>query len=739
MRRFYLRVAGFRNLPEDVIDALLLKVSEDVHNFADVLMVLIDQGDAEVLLKIANFRNLPDAVTDALLLKTHADGNQFGTVAAALIDQGNAAVLLKIARFRDLPDDVTDALLKKASDTDVAFRRVASALIDQGDAAVLLRVASFRKLPGPVIDTLLLKASANDDQFGTVAAALIDQGNAAVLLRVASFRNLPEAVIDALLPKIPKVFACPKEALITLLKFQTLGADQQQYINNLISQNASLANIRIIAEVSGLFDLERAKRGDAGRRKLSETDLFLGMMNDLDNFTADQLKKTLLCLSGVEGGGTALSTAEGNLQECRNLNNVEESIIDSLLKNDQFLEGIIYEKREAPHDASSFRVLKSAGDAAGKIKKLKSIFITVPSFSYEIFLDSGRCSSIQRIVFQNSIQDYQNLTEEEHCQSMNFLMGIMEILIQDKIEHEANAVILQNSIDELTRAVDFLHKDFQKNNCDAHESLIHAITENHHDIVRFLAANGCNVNIQNKWGETALHMAALFEQTDGVRCLVDSGCNVNIQNKWGETALHMAALFEQTDAVRYLAANGCDVNIPNSSGATALHAAARHGHTDGVRCLVDGDCNVNIQNKWGETALHMAARHGHTDAVRYLAANGCDVNIPNSSGATALHAAARHGHTDGVRCLVDGDCNVNIQNKWGETALHAAARHGHTDAVHFLAANGRCNVNIQNKWGETALHMAARHGHTDAVHFLAANGCDVNIRDQRGRKASDLN
>ena len=57
------------------------------------------------------------------------------------------------------------------------------------------------------------------------------------------------------------------------------------------------------------------------------------------------------------------------------------------------------------------------------------------------------------------------------------------------------------------------------------------------EMVRFLVANGADVNIQTNNGETALIQAARVGALEMVHFLVANGADINAQTNSGETAL----------------------------------------------------------------------------------------------------------------------------------------------------------------------------------------------------------
>ena len=111
-----------------------------------------------------------------------------------------------------------------------------------------------------------------------------------------------------------------------------------------------------------------------------------------------------------------------------------------------------------------------------------------------------------------------------------------------------------------------------------------------------------------------------IKNNDGhmVRSLVSEGVDVSAVNRYGETALHMAAMYGHAGIVRFLVSKGADVNALNRDGSTPLHWAAGHGHAAIVKFLVSKGADVNVSNKYGSTPLHWAAENGHAAIVKNL-------------------------------------------------------------------------------------------------------------------------
>ena len=81
--------------------------------------------------------------------------------------------------------------------------------------------------------------------------------------------------------------------------------------------------------------------------------------------------------------------------------------------------------------------------------------------------------------------------------------------------------------------------------------------------------NGADVNLQNKYGWTLLHIAIRRDRRDMVEYLLEKGADIDMIDGVGWTPLMEAIMDEMTDLVGYLVEKGADKTIANQRGATA--------------------------------------------------------------------------------------------------------------------------------------------------------------------------
>ena len=133
---------------------------------------------------------------------------------------------------------------------------------------------------------------------------------------------------------------------------------------------------------------------------------------------------------------------------------------------------------------------------------------------------------------------------------------------------------------------------------------------------RILKYPGINLNITDSHGNTPLHWAVWWgiAKCRGVESLLSlKETKTDIQNKYGETALHYAGKLGRDKCITHLfRRKDLNPNIKESRwGNTPLHEAAKNGHTEVVKMLLaHQDINPNLRNDAGFTPLQLAMQGG---------------------------------------------------------------------------------------------------------------------------------
>lgn len=147
--------------------------------------------------------------------------------------------------------------------------------------------------------------------------------------------------------------------------------------------------------------------------------------------------------------------------------------------------------------------------------------------------------------------------------------------------------------------------------------------------------------------------------------------DINLQDKYGCSALYYAAENGSKNIVDILVANGATIDAQNILGETALMRAIVRQHNDVARQLLQAGANPNIGDNDGYTGMHRAAFENDLDLTKLLEEkHGGDITAKTKSGSTILHCAAVgvtevSENWDLIKWLLEQDIDQNSQDTNG--------------------------------------------------------------------------
>lgn len=242
---------------------------------------------------------------------------------------------------------------------------------------------------------------------------------------------------------------------------------------------------------------------------------------------------------------------------------------------------------------------------------------------------------------------------------------------------------------------------------------------NRSNTVMTLLANGADARVTDGEGNTALHFAALADDTEVAAMLLDAGADVDANNQGGYTALALAGQAGNHDMVEYLLAS--KAKPAPERGIPALVAAADGSEDDPalIKRLLANRAPVDAADVLGRTALIHAALSGHAATVAVLLEAGSAVDHADQRGTSALMEAARAGSNAVLQALAKADPNPGLRDKHGRDALLLACQSLHADGgtVRVLLDLG-ADPHAQGKDGRSALDHAASAGRWNLVALL---------------------
>ena len=153
-----------------------------------------------------------------------------------------------------------------------------------------------------------------------------------------------------------------------------------------------------------------------------------------------------------------------------------------------------------------------------------------------------------------------------------------------------------------------------------------ALAGRHFQLAQVLHRNGSALDPRGYSGNTPLHSAAYYEDSEMVQALLDYGVDVNAQNNFGSTPLNYAILdysrVIDSRVIRLLLIHGADLHISEQEGLTPLHRASQMGRIEIARVLLEFGASVDVGDKRGRTPLDVASEEGHDEIIQLLMEHG---------------------------------------------------------------------------------------------------------------------
>jgi len=219
-------------------------------------------------------------------------------------------------------------------------------------------------------------------------------------------------------------------------------------------------------------------------------------------------------------------------------------------------------------------------------------------------------------------------------------------------------------------------------------------------------------------GSTPLMVASFEGDVAEAGRLLKEGADVNATNRYGASAMRLAADTANTELIRLLLKAGADPESPNADGETALHLVARSGNVEAAKLLLKAGAKVEaVEQFGGQTPLMWAAARRHPEMVELLLSKGADVN-------------ARSAIRDYQR-VATAESRAAPRDRGGFTPLMYAARGNCGECVEVLLKH-KADVNLADPSFVVPLSIAMMNDNWDIAKRLVEAGADVNQWDMNG-------
>jgi uncharacterized protein len=103
-----------------------------------------------------------------------------------------------------------------------------------------------------------------------------------------------------------------------------------------------------------------------------------------------------------------------------------------------------------------------------------------------------------------------------------------------------------------------------------------------------------------------------IDDLEAFKAVFENGGNINLQNRYGWTPLHIAIRRGRSDMVAYLIENGADINKQDGAGWTPLMEAIMDDMPELCKALLDAGADTSIANERGGTAALLVQKFGRT-------------------------------------------------------------------------------------------------------------------------------
>ena len=231
-------------------------------------------------------------------------------------------------------------------------------------------------------------------------------------------------------------------------------------------------------------------------------------------------------------------------------------------------------------------------------------------------------------------------------------------------------------------------------------------------------AAGASPSAGNPIGQTALHIAAIWNHVEVGEVLIEAGADVNAKNKYGATPLHFAAQKDNLEIGKLLVEKGADTKVRGGNGALPWEAASGE-----LRIILGGPSN----------AMHAAVKNLDLVKLQTLLDQGADMTELDARGRSPVHMAALAtvviADADkgcGDASCKDEKCGGDGGGNPGLTALQMLM-----DAAKLCGENtAQAACNVRDGEGLSALHMLVKGGHIGGVAMLLSAKANPNFQSR---------
>lgn len=184
------------------------------------------------------------------------------------------------------------------------------------------------------------------------------------------------------------------------------------------------------------------------------------------------------------------------------------------------------------------------------------------------------------------------------------------------------------------------------------------------EVEKILMEDPTLIRKENRFKQTALHLACIYRKVEICELLLNSGFNPDPTDIGKVTPLMLSAELGDVQTLTFLTGRNVDINAMTVSGDTALNLACRQQQWEAVRFLIEKGADVNRVSYETATPLIQVCRLPvPLEVVSQFLSHGADIDAMDGSGWTALMVSCHSGYHDLVELLLQQGASVVFLSK----------------------------------------------------------------------------
>lgn len=202
------------------------------------------------------------------------------------------------------------------------------------------------------------------------------------------------------------------------------------------------------------------------------------------------------------------------------------------------------------------------------------------------------------------------------------------------------------------------HLDINKTDAQGLNAFWIAARSGNGEIMRVLAEHGIDIYNCDQKGNNVLHLTAKMEDRYNIlKMLVESRFDLNLQNKDGDTATHVAAQKGNLNALTQLGDAGAEVNKLNYHSLSPLYLAILNDKPECVDLLLENGAkafNDGSDREKDRSPIFLAIRKEQKETLTSIfdQMDSDQQMIKNSAGLTPVMFAAKNNYYESLNVLV---------------------------------------------------------------------------------------